>query len=211
MLKTLSNIVSYLFHPLLMPTYGCLLLFFGLNHSVYYIFTPLKLKIIITLIVFSFTFLLPLFNLLILFRFKYISSLKLENRQERFFPLIITSICYFGLFYLLYDFNIWPAIKLLILGAGICIFFTALITLYWQISAHMIGIGGLIGSVISIGYYLQTDILPELSILILVAGIVGFSRLYLKAHNPPQVYVGFISSCIFQIFLFFTAQLFPYL
>jgi membrane-associated phospholipid phosphatase len=211
MLKALSNTLSYLFHPLIMATYGCLLLFFGLNHSIYYLLTPFKLKLIITLIVFSFTFLLPVFNILVLYKLKYISSIKLEIRQERFFPLMITSICYLGLFYLLYDFNIWPAIKLLILGAGISIFFTALITLYWQISAHMIGIGGLIGSFIAIGYYLQTDILVEVSVLFVLAGFIGFSRLYLKAHTPSQVYVGFISACVFQILLFFTAQMFPYL
>lgn len=211
MIKAFANLLSYIFHPLLMATYGCLLLFFGLSETIYAIFTPFKVKILITLIVFSFTCLIPIFNLLVLYKLNYISSIKLEDRKERFFPLLITSMCYFGLVYLLYDFNIWPAIKLLILGAGLCIFLTAIITIYWQISAHMVGIGGLIGTLISIGLFLKTDLLVALSLFFLVAGAIGFSRLYLKAHTPSQVYIGFIFACFFQCILFFIAQAFPFL
>ena len=48
-MKTTANIISHLFHPLLMATYGCLIVFFGLTDTIYYLFTPLKLKFILTL------------------------------------------------------------------------------------------------------------------------------------------------------------------
>lgn len=121
MIKT-ANIISHLFHPLLMATYGCLIVFFGLTDTIYFIFTPFKLKLVLTFTIFSFTFLLPVLNLLILYKLGYVSSLMVEHRRERTFPLLMTSLCYFGLFYMIYDFNIWPAIKLFILGGGLCIF-----------------------------------------------------------------------------------------
>lgn len=205
-MKKTANIISHLFHPLLMATYGCLIVFFGLTDTIYFIFTPFKLKLVLTFTIFAFTCLLPVLNLLILYKLGYVSSLMIENRKERTFPLLMTALCYFGLFYMVYDFNIWPAIKLFILGGGLCIFFAAIITLRWQISAHMIGIGGLIGALLAICYFMQMPILMAISLCVIIAGGIGFARLKLNAHTPAQVYIGFIFGCLVQFSLFFLAQ-----
>jgi membrane-associated phospholipid phosphatase len=201
-----ADIISHLFHPLLMATYGCLIVFFGLSDTIYFIFTPLRLKLVLTFTIFAFTFLLPVLNLLILYKLGYVSSLAIDNRKERTFPLLMTALCYFGLFYMIYDFNIWPAIKLFILGGGLCIFFAAIVNLWWQISAHMIGVGGLIGALLAMCYFMQMPILVAVCICIIVAGAIGFARLKLNAHSPSQVYAGFIFGCILQFSLFFLAQ-----
>lgn len=41
-----------------------------------------------------------------------------------------------------------------------------------------------------------------LPLLILVAGMLAFSRLYLKRHTPAQIYAGFIYGVIVVSFLF---------
>ena len=205
-MKNIAHIISYIFHPLLMATYGCLIVFFGLTNSIYFVFTPLRLKLVLTLTIFAFTFLLPSLNLLILYKLNYISSLKIENRKERTFPLITTSLCYFGLFYMINDFNIWPVIKLFILGAGFCIVSAAIISLRWQISTHMIGVGGLTGSLFAISYFMQMPMFTILSSCLLIAGCIGFARLKLNAHTPSQIYVGFIFGYLVQFSLFYMAQ-----
>jgi len=205
-MKRFAGFISYAFHPLLIATYGCLLVFFGLTGSIYYVFTPLKLKLIITLTVFAFTFLLPALNMFILYKFNYITSLKLENRKERIFPLLMTAICYLGLYYMIYDLGVWPAIKLFILGGGICILGAAIIHIWWQISAHMIGIGGLAGVLLALSWFLQMPLFPALSLCLVLAGIIGFARLFLNSHTPQQVYAGFIFGCLLQFSLFFLAQ-----
>lgn len=208
-MKTLATVITYLFHPLLMATYGCLLVFFGLSNTIYAVFTPLKLKLVITTIVFVFTFLLPILNLLILYKLKYVSSLSIEDRNQRTFPLILTSVCYFGLFYMVQDFSIWPAIKLFVLGGGICILFTAIINIWWKISAHMIGIGGMFGVLVALGVFMQLPLLVVISICVLLSGIIGFARLYLESHTHNQVYAGFAFGSITQFLLFLLAQNFP--
>lgn len=205
-MQSLAKIISYTFHPLLIATYGCLIVFFGVTNTIYFIFTPLKLKLILTLTVFAFTCLLPVLNLLIMYKLNYVSSLLIEKRKERTFPLIMTALCYFGLFYMIYDFNIWPVIKLFVLGGGICILFAAIINLWWQISAHMIGVGGLVGALLAICYFMQMPILLSICMCLIVAGGVGFARLNLNAHTPKQVYVGFIFGCLVQFSLFYLAQ-----
>lgn len=201
-----ATILSYLFHPLLMATYGCLFVFFGLSHSLFALYTPLKIKWVITLLVFSFTFCLPVLNMLLLLKLKQISSLHLEKKEERVIPMLLTVVAYFALYYLLKDFNIWPTIKLLVLGAGIAILIAALITKWWQISAHLIGIGGILGMLFAFSFYLQMPVFMALSAIIVIAGFVGFARLKLQAHTQSQVYIGLLVGCIVQFCLFGLAQ-----
>jgi hypothetical protein len=160
--------------------------------------------------IFSFSFLLPVINIYILYRLNRISSLTLEDRKERTFPYVLTSCFYFGLFYLFLDLSVWPSIKVLIFGGGLSIIFTALINLKYKISAHMVGIGGLLGSLAVVSFVLKYNAVPQLSVLVLVAGIIATCRLYLKAHEPRQIYSGFFLGLLTQIAVFIGFLLFNF-
>ena len=158
--------------------------------------------------IFSFSFILPVINIYILYRLNRISSLRMENQSERTFPYVLTSCFYFGLFYLFLDLSVWPSIKVLIFGGGISILLTAIINLKYKISAHMVGAGGLLGSLIVVSYVLKYNAVPQIAVLVLIAGAVATCRLYLKAHEPKQIYSGFFLGLLTQIgvflgFLFF--------
>jgi membrane-associated phospholipid phosphatase len=70
----------------------------------------------------------------------------------------------------------------------------------------MIGIGGLIGALLAISFFMQMPVFTALSVCLIVAGCVGFARLQLNAHTPNQVYAGFVFGCLVQFSLFFLAQ-----
>jgi hypothetical protein len=167
--------------------------------------TPLKLKWVISAMIFSFSFVLPVINIYILYKLNRISSLTLENQNERTFPYIITSCFYFGLFYLFLDLNIWPSIKVLIFGGGLSVLLTAIINLKYRISAHAVGIGGLIASLMMVSFVLKYNAVPEIAFLFLLAGLIAAARLYLEAHKPSQVYSGFLLGFATQVvtFVFF--------
>ena len=63
---------------------------------------------------------------------------------------------------------------------------------WWKISAHLTGIGGLLGGICS--FALSYSVLPFwlIIIVLLVALILMYARLYLDAHTPMQVVCGFI-------------------
>lgn len=164
--------------------------------------TPLKLKWIISAMIFSFSFILPVINIYILYKLKRISSFTLEHQNERTFPYILTACFYFGLFYLFLDLNIWPSIKVLIFGGGLSVLLTAIINMKFKISAHTVGIGGLIGALMMISLVLKYNAVPEIAVLFLIAGIVASSRLYLEAHTPKQIYSGFALGILTQVFVF---------
>jgi hypothetical protein len=202
-MKGFALFISVLFHPLLMVTYGCLLLFFGIKNTIFDYLTPFDTKWRISIIVFVFSFVFPVVNMFILFKLNRLPSLTLSNQKDRTFPYVMTSIFYFGLFYLLRDLNIWAPLKIFILGGGIGILLTALINLKFKISAHMVGVGGLLGVLFSLSYLIKFDMTLFYIATILVAGFIGTSRLYLNEHKPYQLYTGFLLGLFVQLGLFF--------
>lgn len=205
-MKKLALLISLLCHPLLMVTYACLLLFYGIGNTVYDFMTPAETKWRISLIVFMFSFVFPVLNIFILFRLRRIPAITLSNPKDRTFPYIMTALFYFGLAYLLFDINIWNSIKLFIAGGGLAILLTALINFRYKISAHMVGIGGLLGFLISVSYLIRFDMTLFYIIVIFAAGLIGFARLQLGEHRPSQVYLGFLMGLVVQLGLFFALQ-----
>lgn len=189
-----------------MATYGCLLLFFGIKNTVYDYLTEFETKWRISLIVFVFSFLFPVLNIYLLYKLKRVPSLVLSNQNDRTFPYIMTALFYFGLFYLLMDINIWNTVKIFIVGGGIAILLTAIINLKYKISAHMVGIGGMLGVLISVSYLIKFDFTLFYMVIIVIAGLIAFARLNLKEHEPSQIYSGFLLGLIVQTSLFFTLQ-----
>lgn len=173
-----------------MPTYGFAVVFFSNNYIS--TFTSLNLKLVILCITFIFTFLLPASNVLILLKIGHIKSLRMETLNERIVPYIGAAFYYFVLFYLFYNAEFPNIFKILILGAAVSILLTVFISFKWKISAHTIGIGGIAGASLGIIYRLQLDMQFILMLSLLFSGIVGYARLKLNAHNPAQVYSGFV-------------------
>lgn len=205
-MRILALIISVVFHPLLMATYGCLLLFYGIHDTIYDYLTTPDNKWRITLVVFLFSFVFPVMNIYVLVKLKRIPGLTLSNQKDRTFPYLVTSLFYFGLYYLFMDTTIWPSIKLFIIGGGVAILLTALINLKYKISAHMVGIGGLLGGILSVSYLIQFNMTLFYIVIIVVAGLIAFARLFLQEHRPSQIYLGFLLGLFVQTFLFFTLQ-----
>jgi membrane-associated phospholipid phosphatase len=198
--EKIAKIISYLFHPLLMPSYGFLALFFTKNYIS--TFTPLNLRLFILLVTFIFTFALPAINAFILLKMGRIKSLEMERAEERFVPYISTALYYFALFYLFHTVTDFPSIfKTLVLGAAVSIVLVLLITTKWKISAHAVGIGGMIAAIIGISFRLSIDLRFISMCSILIAGFVGFARLKLNAHSPSQVYTGFLLGFLVEFLL----------
>ena len=195
----IAKIISYLFHPLLMPTYGFLIIFFTNNYIS--TFTSAPIKLVIISITFIFTFVLPTVNALILLKMGRIKNLEMETLNERIIPYTSTVLYYFALFYLFYNAEFPNIFKILILGAAISILLTIFISFKWKISAHTIGIGGIAGAALGIVYRLNLDMRSVLMLVVLFAGVVGYARLKLNAHTPAQVYFGFALGFLVELLL----------
>jgi membrane-associated phospholipid phosphatase len=70
----------------------------------------------------------------------------------------------------------------------------------------MVGIGGLIGMMLSLVILLNYDLMLYIILGVIASGLVGASRLYLKEHTPSQVYLGFLLGVFCQFILFLPLQ-----
>ena len=153
----------------------------------------------IYLVYFLSTIMLPLINILFLIRSKKVSSLEMANHKERSLPLFISAIwIWFGYYSLEKILVLSPILKSEILGIIIITVIASVISKYWKISLHMLGIGGVIGVLISLNI-LFGGMGKAIIIAILFAGILGVARLHEKAHNHTQIYAGLILGCLIEV------------
>lgn len=170
-----------------MPIYGVSLLF---------VFTDINVRfgtyLQFVLPVFILSCLIPANGLFLLRRFNLIKNYSLTERKERFAPFLITFMSYVFLFYFYYR-AYTPFWFMGTLAVPLILLIVALIVnIWWKISAHMMGIGGLIGCALSIAYFIK-GINPYclFIVLFLLAGCLGTARLILNRHTSAQVYAGF--------------------
>ena len=195
-MKLTAKIISTIFHPLIMPIIGLLIIF---NSDSYINYTvSIELKKAVLMLVGVSTFIIPLLIALFLLNRGLIDSLEMETQKERVIPYAFTIIFYVFTLYMLKQAPIPPIIFNFVIGATLSVILAFIINIKWKISAHMIGIGGLTGALICISTMLDIYITPYLFIALIIAGLIGSSRLILKAHTQSQVYVGYIVGIICQ-------------
>lgn len=78
-----------------------------------------------------------------------------------------------------------------ILASTFTIIVATIITYFWKISLHMVGMGGLLAITLICARIMPLLALKLVPIAVVCAGLVGFARLYLQAHSQNQIYIGF--------------------
>jgi len=190
----LANFLSVALHPLLLPTILFLLLLFIAPIPLGAESLELLMKLAVVGFVFIYTFVLPAYFVYLMKRWGLISSLKLENLKDRRLPYFVTSIIYTALGYFLYSKNsmLFPCGYILwsIAAVILCL---GIISLWWQISAHAAGVGGMIGALAGIlGQLGEQNLFFPLLFMVILSGYVISARLALNAHTPAQVGAGFL-------------------
>lgn len=188
-MKLFSKIVSILFHPMLMPTLGVFVIFQAGTHVS---FMPFEAKRIIYITVFLTTCLLPLSLLPLLYQFGVIKSFQMESARERVLPVFFTGFFYYMGYLLLKKLGVSGVIGSFMLASLVAVLSAVVVTLFWKISLHTIGIGGVAGAVMALAFRFGIDLTLLVFLLFLASGITASARLYLGAHQPAQVYAGFL-------------------
>jgi hypothetical protein len=188
-MKFFSKVVSYIFHPMLMPTLGVFVIFQADTHVS---FMPFEAKRIIYITVFLTTCLLPLSLLPLLYQFGVIKSFQMETARERVLPVFFTGFFFYMGYLLLKKLGVSGVISNFMLASLIAVLSAVVVTLFWKISLHTIGIGGVAGAVMAMAFRYGIDLSLLIFILFLASGITASARLYLGDHQPAQVYAGFL-------------------
>ncbi|MFC2137062.1 hypothetical protein ACFLTE_02700 [Bacteroidota bacterium] len=186
----LASIISYVFHPLLMPTIGILII---LNSGTHFSFLPIEIKRLVFYSILMMSCVLPLLFMPVFKLQGIISSYKMDDKKERLLPLFIITLIYFTGFYFISRFSFIPRfIKIYVLTIAIASFIGLLVTMKIKVSLHMLGIGGITGLLITLLKFQALHLDIYFISAFAVGGFVGASRLKLNNHSPLQVYLGLI-------------------
>lgn len=189
-MEKISKAISYIYHPLIIPSLGMLVLF---NSGTYLSYLPFEMKKWMLVIVFLSTYVVPLAFIPFFLYQQMIHNIHMGSRRERHVPLALTFVLYLFCYYLIRRISIPHLYHSYLLSALLSVLGTMLVTIKYKISIHMVGGGGLTALIGFLAFYLNADLQFYLGTAIILAGLTGMARINLKAHTPDEVYIGFLT------------------
>jgi hypothetical protein len=200
--KFFGHIVSFIFHPLFVPTYFILYLikvvpfeFVGITDW------QLQLRVFS---VFWLTAFFPAFAVFLLWRLKFSESIFLRTQKDRIIPYVIVMFFYWWMYYLSRNFLDQPIVlKYFYFGVFIASAVGLIVNNFIKVSLHGMGMGGLLAAVVLVGLkYPISNIIWDM-VVILIAGMVVSARRVVSDHSNKELTIGLGIGIITQTLAYF--------
>ncbi|MBB3188502.1 phosphatase PAP2 family protein [Microbacter margulisiae] len=191
-MKRLASILSIIFSPLLVPTYGILLFFTTRRFEV----VPFLPKLIVGIIVFVCTGLLPGVILYFFMKTGKVSSVNLEKKEERTLPYIFSLVLYLFCALYLWKVNMPLWFVMMVVGSTVALVVLMLVNLKWKMSAHLSALGGVFGGIFVVAMHYVLNPVALIVGTLFIAAAVATSRLILGVHTPLQTLAGFVNGFV---------------
>ena len=190
-----ARVVSMVFTPFYLPMVGLIALF----TLSYLSQMPWPYKLQVLTLVYLFTILLPTILIHLYRRYQGWSLLQLGRKERRMVPYVISILCYFVCTYWMDHLHIPHFMCNIVTAALLIQIICALINVWWKISTHTAAIGGVAGALFVFGELFSFNPVWWLCLVLIVAGLLGTSRIILRQHTLPQVVAGFFGGLVCSI------------
>ena len=194
--------ISTILHPIVLPTLGVFLYFVFVSKSF-----DKRLQLIVLGLVFVLTYVVPVLLLLFLRNFGFIKDFQVSTIKERRFPVIFMILLLYFLGNTIIQIPTIRNLGILFYGTSLsltCIYL--LFSVKLKSSLHLVSMGNMIGFFLIMTNINSLSMLPIIILLVLLSGILASSRLYLKAHTPVELLIGFSLGIVCQFILFISLQ-----
>ena len=190
-----ARVVSMVFTPFYLPLLGLMALFL----FSYLGLMPMAYKLQVLTLVYVFTILLPTVLIHLYRRYQGWNMIEAGHKERRMVPYVISILCYFFCIYLM-DLMHIPHFMGTILSAALFIqIVCALVNVWWKVSTHTAAIGGVAGALFVFGELFNFNPVWWLCIVLVLAGMLGTSRMILRQHTLAQVVAGFLIGVVCSI------------
>lgn len=191
--------LSYIFHPLFIPTYVFLFLMWQFPYDFAGITAwQLKLKLFST---FWLTAFFPAFAVFLLWRLKFSESIFLRTQKERIIPYFISMFFYWWMYYLSKNQpNQPPVLTFFYFGIFWCSIIGVIINNFIKISLHTMAIAGAATALFLFGLHYSVNINLYIIVAFLLCGIVTTARIIAGNHTNLELYSGLGLGAFCQIF-----------
>ncbi len=197
-----AHIISYVFHPLFVPTYFMLYLISVMPYEFVGITQwQLQLKVFS---IFWLTAFFPAFAVFLLWKLKFSESIFLRTQKERVIPYVITMFFYWWMYYLSRTFTDQPiALKFFYFGIFIASSLGLIANNFLKVSLHAIGISGLLMAVLLTNLHYSLNAFLWVAITAIVTGVVISARMIVSDHTKQELVLGFAIGGLTQLAAYF--------
>ena len=196
--KVLAQFISVLFHPLFIPFY--VVAFLVYYHPSYFSGFGSYNKTRLLLTTGLNTIFFPAFAVLLMKGLGFIKSVFLHTQQDRIGPYLTNMIFYFWTARIFFKSE--PQLPLVLASFMTGVFLTTSVALianiYYKISMHAIGCGGLVGIFLIIMKTNSMLMTWPLCLALLITGVVCSSRLFISDHTQKEIYLGLLVGLLCQ-------------
>lgn len=196
-----AKVLSVLFTPFYLPILGLLILFIFSYLSL----LPLTYKLFLLLMSYLFTVFLPTALIRFYRRYQGWTLIELGSRERRAIPYVISIFSYLLCYYIMAATHVPHFMGSILIAALVIQVACAIINLFIKISTHTAAIGGVTGALLAFSVIFSFNPVWWLCIVLLLAGMVGTSRMILRQHSLRQVVLGYLAgvACSFVSVLLF--------
>lgn len=192
-----SRFISGLFTPYLVPFLAILLLFL----CSYLRIMPIQYKLIVLGIVYCFTVMMPVCVIYLYGRINGLTMLQLSEQNRRAVPYLLAITSYVFCILMMRKLNIPAYMTGIILCSLIVMVVFFIANFWWKLSAHLAGMGILIGCIVSFSRMFGYNPVWWLCLAILATGIVGSARIILDQHRLSETLAGFTVGLVCSLFI----------
>jgi hypothetical protein len=188
-MKKAAPIISYLFHPLVIPTLGLLII---LNSGTYLSLLDPAAKRAILFVMALGTLVFPMM-MLPLFQYRHLVLKNGEalTKQEKNIPQIIILILYIITFIYFKKLPLSHLIHAYVLSVTATFFLVLALNLRFSVSLNTAALGGLTGLIIALIYLYETQLEGLLILVLFAGGLMGTSRLAM-GDRQGEIIWGFL-------------------
>ncbi len=194
LLRKVAILLSVAFHPMMMPIYAMMYILYG---NQLWSALPAACKTTMILYICIPTSVVPLAMLALMVMFGFVGDPEMPNKSERILPITVSATLIAIACFVMHNVVELPLPMIrLVEGMFIMLLLAGLVTPFWKISLHAIGVGALIAYVSIVGIMSMSDFSMAASVAFALSGLVAWSRLYLESHTPLQLLMGFVVGCL---------------
>ncbi len=191
-IKFFAKFFSYIFHPLFIPLYVTWYLVF-VHHSYFAGYGEKARSWVMVRVALNMVF-FPAVTVFLLKGVGFIESIFLKKQKDRIIPYMAAGIFFFWMYLVFHNQTEIPTILTsFIFGVFLSSSFALLANIYFKISMHAIGCGGMLGLLmVVLNTNASSPFTLPLMIAIFITGLVCTSRFIVSDHTQKDIYVGLL-------------------
>ena len=187
-----AQLISWVLHPLLLPTFTFAILLYVTPITILTIQSDARW--LLMLVIFILTCLAPVTGIMVFYTSGNVQRLDYQSPSDRLIPFSVVFVFYLMATLLFGVNNTFNKLPFLLIFTGtltFCLLVVTLINFFWKISIHSVGIGGLLGCLFGLSYRFSDErFLYPIVIVTVLGGLVMSAQLYLNTHKSWQILVG---------------------